>query len=59
MNARLKLFIFISVISVAFILIAAGCGKNPEASNEHLKMGIDLVKKGKLDDAMNEYNHVT
>ena len=56
MNLRRKFYVCTSLVLLSMIFVFAGCGKNPEASDTHLKMGIDLAGINKLDDAMNEYN---
>ncbi len=45
------------IIILIFAALIIGCAqRNPEESAKHLKAGVELQNKGKLDDAMNEYN---
>src|SRR6187549_682442 len=46
--------IILTLVSMAMLV---GCAtRNSEESAKHLKSGIELQNKGKLDEAMNEYN---
>ncbi len=44
------------IIIISIILFFCGCIKNYQASDDHVKMGVDLMKSGKLDDALSEFN---